>query len=81
MNLQNSGAVCREKAYVRHRPRRRTIQYSETPAMESRTRGVLDTRLRGYDGSGEWIIAMKVAIQPGYCEEYGYKSRFAHINH
>jgi hypothetical protein len=34
---------CRENADVCHRPRRRTIQYSETPTMESRTRGVLDT--------------------------------------
>jgi hypothetical protein len=31
-------------------PAKAGIQYSETPAMESRTRGVLDTRLRGYDG-------------------------------
>jgi hypothetical protein len=53
-NLQNSGKCCREDAYVRHRPRRRTIQHSATPAMESRTRGVLDTRLRGYDGGG-WL--------------------------
>jgi hypothetical protein len=29
------------------------IQYSETPTIESRTRGILDTRLRGYDGGGE----------------------------
>jgi hypothetical protein len=36
----------------RHRPRRRTIQYSETFVMELKTRGVLDTRLRGYDGCG-----------------------------
>jgi hypothetical protein len=43
MILQNSGAVCRENAYVRHRPRRRTIQYSEEPVIEPRTRGVLDT--------------------------------------
>jgi hypothetical protein len=44
MNLQNSGAVCRENAYVGHRPRKRTIQYSATRTMESKTRGVLDTR-------------------------------------
>jgi hypothetical protein len=27
----------------RHRPRKRAIQYSETPMMESKSRGVLDT--------------------------------------
>jgi hypothetical protein len=27
---------------TRHRPRKRTIQYSETPMMESRSRSVLD---------------------------------------
>jgi hypothetical protein len=32
---------CRENADVCHRPRRRTIQYSETPTMESRTRASL----------------------------------------
>src|ERR1700754_3276329 len=55
-NLQSSGTACRENAHVRHGPRRRTIQYSETSAMESRTRGVLDTRLRGYDGGGWRIV-------------------------
>jgi len=34
----------------RHRPRRRAIQYSETSVMDSQSCGVLDTRLRGYDG-------------------------------
>jgi hypothetical protein len=29
----------------RHRPRRRAIQYSETPMIESKGRGVLDTPL------------------------------------
>ena len=29
----------------RHHPRKRMIQYSETPAMESKSRGVLDTPL------------------------------------
>ena len=43
MNLQNSGAVCRENAHVRHRPRRRTIQYSEALMIKSIARGVLDT--------------------------------------
>jgi hypothetical protein len=32
---------------------------SETPATESKTRGVLDTRLRGYDGGG-WSIVIGV---------------------
>jgi hypothetical protein len=40
----------REGVFSRHHPRRRMIQYSEMPAMESRTRGVLDARLRGHDG-------------------------------
>jgi hypothetical protein len=30
-----------------HRPRKRAIQYSETAAIESRGRGVLDTPMRG----------------------------------
>jgi hypothetical protein len=45
MNLQNSGATCRENAevYPPVMPAQAGIQYSEAPAMESRTRGVLDT--------------------------------------
>jgi hypothetical protein len=35
-------------------PAQAGIQYSEALAMETRIRGVLDTRLRGYDGGG-WI--------------------------
>ena len=69
MNLQTSGECRRENAHVRHRPRRRTIQYSATLTMESRARGVLDTRLRGYDGGG-WIassqalLAMTLMLHP-----------------
>jgi hypothetical protein len=33
----------------------RTIQYFEMLMMELKTRGVLDTRLRGYDDGG-WLI-------------------------
>jgi hypothetical protein len=33
-------------------PAQAGIQYSETPAMEAKTRGVLDTRFRGYDAGG-----------------------------
>ncbi len=33
-------------------PAKAGIQYSATPVMELETRGVLDTRLRGYDGGG-----------------------------
>jgi hypothetical protein len=58
MNLQNSGAVCRENARVRHRPRRRTIQYSATPVMESRTRGVLDPPVKPGDDGGGWSVAI-----------------------
>jgi hypothetical protein len=52
MNLQNSGAVCRENAdaYSIVVPAQAGTQYSEALVMELRTRGVLDTRLRGYDG-------------------------------
>jgi hypothetical protein len=50
MNLQNSGECRRENAHVRHRPRRRTIHYSEALVMKLKTRGVLDARLRGHDG-------------------------------
>jgi hypothetical protein len=51
MNLQNSGAVSREKAevYSLVMPAQAGIQYSEAPATESRTRSILDTRLHGYD--------------------------------
>jgi hypothetical protein len=31
-------------------PRKRVIQYSETPVMEAKPCGILDTRVRGYDG-------------------------------
>src|ERR1700719_1916367 len=48
-------------ALSRHRPRRRAIQYSETLVMESKGRGVLDTRLRGYDDSS---AAARWAKQP-----------------
>jgi hypothetical protein len=46
MIFQNSGASCRENAavYPLVMPAQAGIQYSEAPAMESRTRGVLDTR-------------------------------------
>jgi hypothetical protein len=41
-------------------PAQAGIQYSETSAMESRTRGVLDTPpSRGYDGDG-WSIIISV---------------------
>src|SRR6476469_7100892 len=33
-----------------HHPRMRVIQYSEAPVIESKSCGVLDTRMRGYDG-------------------------------
>jgi hypothetical protein len=67
MNLQNSGAACREKAvtYPPVMPAQAGIQYSETPATESGTRSVLDTRLRGYDGGG-----VEQAHQP-HCEPTG----------
>jgi hypothetical protein len=35
------------RALSRHTPHRRVIQYSETSVMESKSRGVLDTRMRG----------------------------------
>jgi hypothetical protein len=46
MNLQNSGTACRENsdAYPPVMPAQAGIQYSETLTMESRIRGVLDTR-------------------------------------
>src|SRR4051794_28986704 len=36
---------------LRHRPRRRAIQYCRGADDQSRGRGVLDTRFRGYDGA------------------------------
>ncbi|WP_210253954.1 hypothetical protein [Bradyrhizobium sp. S69] len=44
MNLQTSGASCRENAHVRHRPRRRTIQYSATLEIDQSRLVLLDTR-------------------------------------
>jgi hypothetical protein len=41
------GSVFANRISNRHRPRRRVIQYSETLVMESKSRGVLDTRMRG----------------------------------
>jgi hypothetical protein len=53
-DLQTSGECCRENAevYPIVMPAKAGIQYSATPVMELETRGVLDTRLRGYDGGG-----------------------------
>src|ERR1700760_1782899 len=60
--MQTSGASRREIAEARlqhssrHRPRRRAIQYSETPVIESISRGVLDNPLpRGT--TSQWISA------------------------
>jgi hypothetical protein len=36
-----------------HHPRKRVIQYSRDDRNQSRGRGVLDTRLRGYDSKGK----------------------------
>jgi hypothetical protein len=43
--LDNSGAMCRGNTFGRRRPRKRAIQYSERPMIESRSCGVLDTPL------------------------------------
>src|SRR3954467_4240713 len=42
-----------------HRPRRRAIQYCRGADDQSRGRGVLDTRFRGYD---DWAGAAKAAV-------------------
>jgi hypothetical protein len=42
--------VLYERNPTRVMPAQAGIQYSETSVMEAKTRGVLDTRLRGYDG-------------------------------
>jgi len=39
-----------------------TIQYSGTPMTDQRGRGVLDTRLRGYD-SGFWAPAFAPSLR------------------
>jgi hypothetical protein len=41
---------CEHATLGRRRPRKRAIQYSETSVIETKVRGVLDTRFRGYDG-------------------------------
>jgi hypothetical protein len=57
--MHNSGASRREIAKLRrqysscHHPRRRVIQYSGTPVMESKGRGVLDTPLEPVIGLAE----------------------------
>jgi len=68
MNLQTSGECRRENAEVclPVMPAQAGIQYSETLAMESRTRGVLDTRFRGYDGGGSSVVAV---IARSICDE------------
>jgi hypothetical protein len=48
-------------------PAKAGIQYSKTSVMESRTHGVLDTRLRGYDGGG-WSIVIYVTAR-STCDE------------
>jgi hypothetical protein len=73
MNLQNSGGCRRENAHVRHRPRRRTIQYSEASTMEVRARGVLDTRRSLSSGAHSrdpvaGMTAVGGASSSPYCE-------------
>jgi hypothetical protein len=46
----------------------RTIQYSETPAMESRTRGILDPPVKPGDDGGGWNIVI-VVIARSACDE------------
>jgi hypothetical protein len=43
--MHSSGATCRGNAPGRRRPRKRAIQYSETPMLGPRSCGVLDTPL------------------------------------
>src|ERR1700722_5281058 len=43
--MHNSGAMRREDAPGRRRPRKRAIQYSETSVIEPRSCGILDTPL------------------------------------
>src|SRR5882757_1407117 len=54
-------AIRAHHAPNRHRPRRRAIQYSEASVMESKGRGVLDTRLRGYDDSSAAVLVATAA--------------------
>ena len=86
MNLQNSGAVCRENAETHSIvvPAQAGTQYSVTSVIESRTRGVLDpppsrgmTAVRG----AIVVIAMTDGDLARFCGEHGYKSRPEHINH
>ena len=50
--MQTSGAMRRETC----RPRRRVTQYSRGSMIEPISRGVLDTRLRGYDDPLWWEL-------------------------
>jgi len=45
-------------------PRKRVIQYSETLVIESKTRGVLNTPLAGYDES-LWCSRLRRLPSPG----------------
>src|SRR6266403_247705 len=50
------GALLRMRSEIYSEPRKRAIQYSEASVMESKGRGVLDTRLRGYDDSSVAVL-------------------------
>src|SRR5258705_9877977 len=50
------GALLRMRSEIYSEPRKRAIQYSEASVMESKGRGVLDTRLRGYDDSSAAVL-------------------------
>src|SRR6266513_5322946 len=69
----------------RHRPRRRAIQYSETPMMESRNRSVLDTPLSRSMTVGICVGCLKksrtCAAKGGLCSPTGGEARGQLIQH
>ena len=64
-------------------PAKAGIQYAASSQFHHERPGILGPRLRGDDDEVWRIVVMpfRLAIQPGFCGEDGYKSRFAHINH
>ena len=58
MNLQNSGECCRENAHVRHRPRRRTIQYSEASVGSRKVAAYWIPAFAGMTAVGAPVLAI-----------------------
>jgi hypothetical protein len=67
-NLGRSAPRDRGRVFSCHRPRRRAIQYPETPAIESTSRGVLD-RPPSRAMTSRGCLKIESVSPPRHCEE------------